>query len=125
MREPLSVNNHPLNQRAKKLLKEAGQYPDPYLLYAAQLIRWGLDSGQVLAAEDPELLDQGADQLLAANPRRGLAFLMDNPEGGSPDETMVHWTELNGLSPMEGAVLLAEALNQALRVQESLSEAPN
>ena len=60
-------NNEPLNQVAKRLLKEAGESPDPTSLYLVQLMRWGLDSGNSgLRYELQDRVDQTLDALLGA-----------------------------------------------------------
>jgi hypothetical protein len=43
MREELPQNNHPLNQRAKKYLKD----PDPSMLYCLQLVEEQWEAGKV------------------------------------------------------------------------------
>ncbi len=43
MPEQLPENRHPLNQRAKELLKEAKAPGSPSYLYLLQLMQWTLD----------------------------------------------------------------------------------
>lgn len=55
--EFLKLENNPLNQEAKRLLKKAGVEVDPSYLAVFQLMEWGLQQGIRIRGDDPDYLD--------------------------------------------------------------------
>ena len=109
MTEHIPENNHPVNQRAKALLKQVGESPSPNGLYAVQLLNWGINGpGNVQVDERVEAdLREQAEMLWAANPERAMRALVVVSE----DEERLSALDLQG-SPTEAADALADSLDQ-------------
>lgn len=76
MTEQLSQNNHPLNQQAKERLSQAGEAPQPDLMYGAQFLQWALD-GRVKVAQRVEgRLREAAEYLAEWAPEKALKALV-------------------------------------------------
>ncbi len=105
-------NNDPLNQVAKRLLKEAGQSPDPYWVYLLQLVRWGLEIHEVRESLRWPMLNI-ADKLLTKSPAFVMRFLL-HPDTDDPDEVMLSAEDLEGLSPEDAAAEVIELLHTAM-----------
>lgn len=84
--EYLALNNSPLNQRAKKVLKQLGQEPDPTNLHSLQLARHGLKEMPAVGTEGEYLpaLRNKAAELLNENPEEVQPYLV--PPGADLQE---------------------------------------
>ena len=107
-------NNDPLNQAAKRLLKEAGESPNPGALYLVQLMRWSLDEGKDgLRYELRDRVEQSVDVLLGAKPADAMKYLVQ-AKTGWPDEVRLEVSDLDGLNPEEAAQELLESLHSLM-----------
>ena len=115
------LNQKPLNQVSKDLLRKAGQVPSPNTLLVYQMILWSLDDPQNVLT-DPEdlfekdILEEACLRLMfRGNPQKAYDLLMKPPKGeyGEP------WVDPDQLkemrSPREAGRYLATQLNWALR----------
>lgn len=117
MREPLRENRHPVNRECKRLLKEAGQSPDPQYLYVLQLARWGLEENRLpvrLGLRDD--LESLLDLLDRKKPRVAMRFV---GLPGEHDESLSEH-DLRDLKPSEAAEEVVELLHRLN--QERLAE---
>ena len=112
MQEPLSSNRHPLNQRAKALLRQVKADADPQALYVSQLMKWSLDKGNDRLK--PKFRDQIAsvvDVLQGQEPEVAMRWLLD---GQSPGEQRLHQSALQNLRPVTAAQVLLESVHSKL-----------
>lgn len=110
MKELIPENEDPLNQSAKKALKEVKESPEPSLLYCLQLAEWGLKSGQV------KVLQTGLQANLEAlmcqwSPKGAMEFLTVNDSGD--EENVLAYAE-GDESPLNLAVVILNQLDSRL-----------
>ncbi len=82
--EPIPENRNPLNRAAKKALKQAGEYPDPYFLYCLQLALWALN-GKFLA--NGQELELTVGSMLGRKPDRVMK-IFEKAVNGEPMDLM-------------------------------------
>lgn len=112
MAEQDPLNNLPINQESKRLLEQAGETPDPSLLYALQLIQWAILEGKHGLPRAVKISLRGhVESLLVMDSKRVMDFLT---QGDDPDEVRLTAEELLGATPEEAAETLIEALHSAL-----------
>ena len=93
MPELVPENQHPLNQRAKALLKEVKAKRELNGLYVYQLLQWSLDHDRHgLEERFRDQLSQAVFTLYGADPEVGMHILLKPP--GEPRPNMV--IEVNG-----------------------------
>lgn len=114
--EPISENDDPLNQYAKKLLVIGGGVPDETALYLPQLMMWGLNLSGRSALVRPQLrsvLAEPTIKLLGAEPETAMRFLVQSDSG----DARLNPIELDPetVTPSEGAANALEALHRALQ----------
>lgn len=125
MAELHRANSGPLCQVAKSKLLEAGVQPDPDQLYPLQLIRWGLQSGELIPR--PGLWHRQSDVLDALegmDPQEALDFLTQpNPEDPEdPEEVNYNIQSLRQEKPADVAFELMEMLHS--RMAATLKDYP-
>lgn len=116
------LNKQPVNQLAKRLLRQAKQKPDPDLLYLYQLPKWALENGEVKNQEagsphaNEDLLG-AVERLLLLNPQKAMDFLLrEGPEEGSPWVKPVLLAKLK--KPADAAAYLLDRMKAALAENE-------
>ena len=116
------LNKQPVNQLAKRFLRQARQKPDPDLLYLYQLPKWALENGEVKNQEagsphaNGDLLG-AVERLLLLNPQKAMDFLLkEGPEEGSPWVKPVLLSRLK--KPADAAAYLLDRLKAALAESE-------
>lgn len=117
MTELHQANEHPLNQRAKALLKQAKADAEPNALYVAQLLWWSLEQSKI--AVGPKLRDRivsAAESLLGAEPAHGMKWLLTGEE---KDSEFLRPNALDRLSPVEASYELLETLHRKLQVRQT------
>ena len=114
MPEQLPENRHPLNQRAKELLKEAKAERSPYHLYLLQLMQWTLDQPDHGQAEEVHpILDDSVANLLGSPPKQSLKWLLYDPDDPHQEPALHPW-QLENLSPLEAGHLALNLIHQNL-----------
>lgn len=106
------VNQSPLDQQCKLLLKQKGISSDPSYLYSLQLVIWGLENLELIgpwAKSQTALLEQ-AKIMFAWKPQIVLKLLM-NPDDSDREPGDV---ELESDDPHRVAGLLIENLHSNL-----------
>lgn len=111
MQELLPQNKSPVNQAAKKALRQVKQTPDPEDLYLLQLMRWGLEKGKVALSAPFQV---GQEQLnlfheLDAYPLDQVARMFETNEEGEPSE-LVRLAQVRG--PLSAVKLAQEGWEQ-------------
>ena len=117
--EPISQNNDPLNQNARKLLVIGGGVPDETALYLPQLMMWGIDRATLGHRKMLYgLLNEGVVQLLSAEPANAMKFLLVSDSG----DARLNPLDLDpeAVTPSEGAGSALEALYRALQSRTNL-----
>ena len=114
------MNKNPINLRAKFLLQQVKQTPDPSMLYLLQLAMWALATGEVkvdwvqnknAAGELRDLLDQ----MLGMNPEKIMDLLTkQGPDEWTPWITLPEMTQLR--TAAETAQYLMERMASALEM---------
>ncbi len=118
MPEHVPENQHPLNQRAKVLLKEAKAKLELNGLYVYQLLQWSLDHDRHgLEERFRDQLSQAVFTLYGADPEVGMHILLKPP--GEPRSNMVSLPDnaLDNLNPEEAAQELFAALHSQLQAR--------
>lgn len=116
--EEFPENLDPLNQRAKALLSQAGQDPDPTSLYLLQLAQWSLDQGNHGLQERFRAdLAHAVLVLTGKEPAAAMKFLLEGENG--PQESRLSARDLHERSPLEAAQEVLNALHRALQLGES------
>ncbi len=116
MPEHVPENQHPLNQRAKALLKQAKARRDPTGLYVYQLLQWSLDQGNHgLREKFLDQLSQAVFTLFGADPEVGMFILLKPPGEPKSDQVSLPDNALDDLSPVEAAQELFETLHSQLQ----------
>lgn len=111
-------NEHPLNQRAKALLKQARADPEPSGLYVYQLLQWSLDQGNHgLREKFLDQLSQAVFTLFGADPEVGMFILLKPPGEPKSDQVSLPDNALDDLSPVEAAQELFETLHSQLQAR--------
>lgn len=112
MQEPLSSNQHPLNQRAKALLRQAKVDADPQALYVSQLMKWSLDQGKdSLKPQIRDRISNTVDALQGQDPAAAMKWLL---VGESPGDQRLSLADLQGQSPTVAAQNLLESVHSKL-----------
>ena len=118
MPELVPENQHPLNQRAKALLKEVKADREPSGLYVYQLLQWSLDHDRHgLEEKFRDQLSQAVFTLYGADPNVGMHVLLKPP--GEPKSEMVSLPDnaLDNLNPEEATQELFAALHSQLQAR--------
>jgi hypothetical protein len=105
-REPLQVNNEPVNQLSKQAIKSLGSNPESEDLYWLQLLTLCLDRGLV-SLPRPEFY-QWLEEMNRLSPQELQNFLELNEEWGEERYPVVNGQEK--LEPQELAELILERL---------------
>lgn len=110
MTEQIPENNHPVNQVSKRLLREAGEQPNPTMLYAPQLMRWSLDKGNHgLPEKFRAQISAFVNNLQGAPPANAMKWLLDSPN--EPGTQILSPADLEDRSPREAAQNLLETVH--------------
>jgi hypothetical protein len=72
------LNSHPVNQKARRMLEEIGELPDPTSLHCVQLALWGIEKGGL---EAQPMLAETVSAMAGWSPERLVNFLLP----GRPD----------------------------------------
>ena len=107
--EPLKENRDELNQLAKRYLKRVKQKPEPKQLYALQLAKWGLESGN-LECQNEELQHNLNGLLEDWEPKKAQNFLLVN-DSGDPENLL---KQLDEKKPLNLALLVLNQLDSRL-----------
>ena len=108
MPESLSQNNHPLNRRARVLLRQVKGEMSPDRVYLVQLVLWGLENEVDGLERDDELIAN----LWEASPDLVMKRLAEG------DDAPLDPHELDNLDPVDAAQRIYEALeSQGLEQQ--------
>ena len=116
MPEHLPQNEHDLNQAALAQLHRAKARPQSDLLYALQLMHWGLNEGGLSLEPRFELIVRDRlDELMGLAPTAAWAYLKLWQNGPDPSEIR------NAPTPKSAATTLIEAFaKRLLQVSPSL-----
>ncbi len=118
MPELVPENQHPLNQRAKALLKQAKAVQDPSGLYVYQLLQWSLDKGNHdLEERFRDQLSGAVFNLFAGDPETAMHILLQPPGEPKSDQVSLPDNALDDLSPVEAAQELFETLHSQLQAR--------
>jgi hypothetical protein len=118
-RMEVQQNLRRLNQAALQLLRKAGLSPSPYEgLYVLQLAQWGLEQG-LQAPGQSSNLELAIGQLRGQPPDLVMEWLVNNPEGGKPEEQQANLNQFlrNAESPESAALYLLEEISSHLSSQ--------
>jgi hypothetical protein len=72
------LNSHPVNQKARRMLEEIGEQPDPTSLHCVQLALWGIEKRGL---EAQPMLAETTSAMAGWSPERLVNFLLP----GRPD----------------------------------------
>ena len=67
------LNSHPVNQKARHMLEEIGEQPDPTCLHSVQLALWGIEKGSI---EAEPMLVETVSAMVGWSPERLVNFLL-------------------------------------------------
>jgi translation initiation factor 2 alpha subunit (eIF-2alpha) len=98
LKEIQKVNQHPLNQHAKNLLKQVKDYPQEHQIYLIQLLDWAAREGLVELEAPRYSLDRVLELALEANNPQKIAKVL----------------KLDQMSKLENPVDQAEEVAQRL-----------
>ena len=118
MPEHVPENQHPLNQRAKALLKQAKADPEPSVLYVYQLLDWSLEQDNLdLREKFRDQLSQAVFDLSGLDPKVAMNILLNPPGEPQSDQVSLPDNALDDLSPVEAAQELFETLHSQLQAR--------
>ena len=109
-------NKSQLNQICKSLLVEAGEKPEPDLLYALQLIHWAVLEGNHGLPESYKIdVRAMVENMMGMDHALVMRFITQETD----DETNLTADELLDVTPEEAAQILIQALHSAMSARIS------
>lgn len=109
-------NQHPLNQKAKQLLRKADQKPDPSHLFLLQLLLWVLETRQVRLAHNlGDLVRDSLDLLVDRPPDQAMRWLLQGPPDQENSDNQEEQLNQDQLLQEESPAAFAEVFLQLLQ----------
>lgn len=126
MKEYLPENERPVNQAAKKALRQVNLKPDPEDLYLLQLMEWGLEKKKVALRAPWEVGQEQLEQFhqLRGRPPRQVARVFEENEAGEPSELVALAEKKGPLSAVNLAQEGWEQLDSWLQVNRLYLDSP-
>ena len=100
------LNSLPVNGKAKDMLVQTGEKPDPVSMYAVQLAKWGIENGRI---ETEISVLETVEAMMTWRPVRLANFFMINPDG---DYDPSGWEEAQ--TPLDLATVILEEIEEKM-----------
>lgn len=100
------LNSLPVNGKAKKMLIQTGEKPDPVSMYAVQLAKWGIEKGRI-EAESSVL--ETVEAMITWRPVRLVNFFIINSDG---DYNPAGWE--GAQTPIDLATIILEEIEEKM-----------
>ncbi|MCX5818170.1 MAG: hypothetical protein NTX75_18315 [Proteobacteria bacterium] len=100
------LNSLPVNGKAKEMLIQTGEKPDPVSMYAVQLAKWGVEGGRI-EAESPVL--ETVEAMITWRPVRLVNFFMINSD---EDYNPAGWEDAQ--TPLDLATVILDEIEEKM-----------